>query len=38
MKLSQLFAAILMITGTLGAAAPLRPTEDVAALIKRQSQ
>ena len=38
MKLSQLFAAILMITGTLGAAAALRPTQDVAALIKRQSQ
>ena len=38
MKLSHLFAATVLITGALGAAAPLRPTEDVAALIKRQSQ
>jgi hypothetical protein len=38
MHVSQLFSASLLIAGSLGALASRRPGEDVAALIKRQSQ
>jgi ketosteroid isomerase-like protein len=38
MHVSHLFSAALLIAGTLGTLAPRRPAEDVAALIKRQSQ